>query len=297
MKLTFVLNNDAGAFDGHDTDHVETRITQPFRDAGYDVDLISVSGSELSDTLEDRRDRSDVLFAVGGDGSIATAAQTVAGSDTALGVLPFGTMNLVARDLGMGQWTDDLGRRLANGHRRLVDVGWLDDRIFLHSVLLGAFADLAGSREALRAGRSPLRWPSFLTSVSENLLADDVPIFDILLDGRHHHLATRSLMISNNKITDRSGLGLSRDALDKGKLYLYAPRDRTRLATLGTLLRFATGRWNRNPRLKRFKTKSGSIDTPARSLHVTIDGEIHELTTPLDFRIEPKGLKLWVPSE
>ena len=60
----------------------------------------------------------------GGDGTIAAAAQRLAGTGVPLGILPLGTMNLLARDLGLPTGLEAAAAALAHGHARAVDVVW-----------------------------------------------------------------------------------------------------------------------------------------------------------------------------
>jgi diacylglycerol kinase family enzyme len=88
----------------------------------------------------------DAVFAFGGDGTINEAAQGLVGSDVALGILPGGTTNVMARSLGIP--TDPieavafLAGRLRSGTKRRIDVGRIEDRYFLFSAGMGLDAEV-----------------------------------------------------------------------------------------------------------------------------------------------------------
>lgn len=94
--------------------------------------------------------RTPRILVAGGDGTIATAAHAVARSKTELAVLPGGTLNHFARDRGIPL---DLPRALdlaATGRSRPVDVGYLNDRLFLNTSSVGIYVDLARLRDRYR---------------------------------------------------------------------------------------------------------------------------------------------------
>lgn len=109
----------------------------------------------------------DLVLASGGDGTITAVASGVAGSGIALGVLPSGTGNLLARNLGVPL---DLGQALAvalTGAQQQVDVGFANGRPFVVMAGLGFDAEmLAGTREELkrRAG-----WAAYVLSALRHL--------------------------------------------------------------------------------------------------------------------------------
>lgn len=75
--------------------------------------------------------KADLVVAIGGDGTINEIIQELAGTETALGVLPYGTVNVWAREMGIP--LDDAGARhvLVHGRTRRIDLGCADGRYFL----------------------------------------------------------------------------------------------------------------------------------------------------------------------
>jgi hypothetical protein len=98
----------------------------------------------------------------GGDGTVRSAAQALAGADAALGVLPCSTMNLLAKDLGMPLDLAAAAVALARGRVVAIDLGEVNGEVFTCASLLGMPARLARFRERLRARRGPCRWLSLL---------------------------------------------------------------------------------------------------------------------------------------
>lgn len=79
----------------------------------------------------------DILLVAGGDGSVNRAAQACLERGATLGILPSGTANDFARNLNLPEDPDALCRLIARGRVERVDVGWLDDQLFLNVVHIG----------------------------------------------------------------------------------------------------------------------------------------------------------------
>jgi diacylglycerol kinase (ATP) len=116
-------------------------VVSPLQAAGWRVELAeTLSGSHATSVARQAAaEKFDAVFAVGGDGTIGQVANGLINTDTALGALPAGTMNVWAMELGLRtfEWpfgTDALAenaRLLANAPIRSVDVGLCNDHAFL----------------------------------------------------------------------------------------------------------------------------------------------------------------------
>jgi diacylglycerol kinase family enzyme len=208
----------------------------------------------------------DVLGVAGGDGSLAAVAGVASERGVPLVCVPFGTRNHFARDLGLDR-NDPIGALAAfDGSARRVDVGRAGDRLFLNNVSLGLYARLVHRREHHRRRREALaRVRSWFI-----VLTHREPL-GITIDGRPEE--TRLVLVSNNRYdVDFPTVG-ARERLDEGALYLYL---------LGS---GADGR-----RAERF-----TIEAAAGRLEAAIDGEPEVLKTPIEFRVEPRALRVLVP--
>jgi diacylglycerol kinase family enzyme len=177
--------------------------------------------------------------------------------------VPFGTRNHFARDLGLDR-DDPIGalRGFAGSERR-IDVGRADDRLFLNNVSLGVYARLVHRRERHRRRREAFARVRAWTS----LLTRRRPL-GITIDGEP--VETRIVLVANNAYgIDFPTIG-ARERLDEGELHLYVPGDER------------AG--------ERFV-----VDAAAGRLEAAVDGEPDVLQTPIEFRIEPRTLRVLVP--
>ena len=102
-------------------------------------------------------ERGDALLIVGGgDGTISAAASALVGTETRLGILPLGTLNHFARDLGIPADLDEAAELIAARQERRVDVGEMNGRIFINNSAIGLYPLMVVDRDLQRRrlGRS-----------------------------------------------------------------------------------------------------------------------------------------------
>lgn len=212
----------------------------------------------------------DALGMAGGDGSLGAVAQVALERDLPLVVIPFGTRNHFARDIGLDR--DDPIAALAafGGDERRIDVGRVNERLFLNNVSLGHYARLVHRRERHRRRREALARMRALF-----LLARDRTPLGLKVDGRD--VETHVALVANNDYAlDLFSLG-ERERLDEGQLHLYLAHG------------WLPGTWEERA------CDRVAIDSRRGRLEAAIDGEPAELETPLEFSIEPRALRVLLP--
>jgi diacylglycerol kinase family enzyme len=213
----------------------------------------------------------EALGVAGGDGSLAIVAGLAIERDLPFACIPFGTRNHFARDLGLDR-TEPVAAlaALVDGEELRVDVGRANDRLFLNNVSLGVYAQLVHRREHHRRRRN-----AFARLRALAIVASHRGPVDITVDGEP--IAARVVLVSNNAYAlDMLSIG-ARDRLDEGCLHLYAPRGVVRAG------------WEEREGVG-FK-----LDARLGRLRAAVDGEPAELETPIDFRVEPRALRVLVP--
>jgi diacylglycerol kinase family enzyme len=213
----------------------------------------------------------DVLGMAGGDGSLAAVAAVAVERGVPFVCIPFGTRNHFARDLGLDRG-DPIGALDAfAGEERSVDVGRVGDRLFLNNVSLGLYAFLVHRRERHRRRRELLaRLRALLLVAREHRRKERFTI-----DGEP--VAARVVLVACNDYSlDLFSIG-ERDSLEGGLLHLYVAHGFRRVT------------WDER------SAPALTIDSARRSLRAAIDGEPARLETPLEFRIQPRGLRVLVP--
>jgi diacylglycerol kinase family enzyme len=214
----------------------------------------------------------EVLGMAGGDGSLAAVAQVALEQDVPFVVVPFGTRNHFARDIGLDR-DDPLAAldAFTVGEERRIDVGWAGDRLFLNNVSLGLYARLVHRREHHRRRRDALaRLRALVLTLKDRRRRQR---FTIDCEA----VRARLVLVANNDYSlDLLSLG-ERERLDEGLLHLYVPHGFRRIT------------WD-----ERSCTEL-EIGSPLPRIRTAVDGEPVELDSPVRFRIQPRALRVLVP--
>ena len=238
------------------------------------------------------------LLVGGGDGTIRESARTLSKHNKAFGVLPFGTMNLLAHDIGIINLQQALSAYATAFRCEAVDAGFVNGEIFLCCASIGTMPEASVFREESRQGNDLLLIPRMFVFVLQNLEQNDGRRMSVKIDGGKHHIRTPALVVSNNRFAESSiwtQSNFKRASLTGGELAVYAPETRTHISRLRFLTRLLVGNWLKDPDLNEMTGRRITVKTRQRRDPVSIDGEVMELTEPLRFSLKPKCVKLLIP--
>jgi diacylglycerol kinase family enzyme len=292
--ITVILNPRARS---GQSDNIRSQLADLFGAAGLLLRLVSFgSGAEAVDAARHAAEAGDdAVVAAGGDGTISTVASALAGADMPMGVLPLGTLNHFAKDLGLPFDLGEAVKTIAARRTVKVDVGDVNGRTFLNNSSIGIYPDIVMEREALRH-QGYRKWTAFVAATARILRNYRGLVVKITAGGPAEIARTPFLLVGNNDYqTDGIHLG-ARSRLNGGLLSAYlAPRVHAR--ELPRLLVFAlAGRSRENHILESFAARELRVETPGRrSLRVALDGEVVRMTAPLHYRIRPMALRVIVP--
>lgn len=259
----FLLINPRSGSGGPSADELRAEAEQ----RGIETHVLR-EGEEAAEVA--RRSSGGVLGMAGGDGSLAQVAEVVIETDRQFVVVPFGTRNHFARDLGLDRDNPIAALAAFEGVERRVDVGRVNGDLFLNNVSLGLYAQLVHRREHHRRRRLELARLRALA-----MLARAPRPIGFTVDG--DPVAARVLLVGNNAYSlELFSLG-ERKRLDEGLLHLYAAE-----GLLPTTWEERTG--------ERF-----TIETRSHRVGAAIDGEPDDFDTPLELRIDPQALRVLLP--
>lgn len=296
-RVTVVLNGAAGALLTQ-ADAIEgTR--QLFEAVGLEADFVPPEHGTLPERIAHARDSgADAVVVGGGDGTIACAAQALAGGTVPLGILPLGTMNLMAHDLGLP--IDDLAaaiRVVSHGVERQVDVGEVNGHIFLCASMLGLPARLARYREQ-RRGRMLLvvRIWRMAAATLRALRRESFETVSLSAGAASERLRSVSLTIAVNAYdAQQAGRVFARTRLDGGELAIYVVR-RLHLADALRLTRaLVTHSWQDDRQIEQQRAQEVVVRSRRRAVRVMNDGEVMLIAPPLRYRVLPRALSVLVP--
>ncbi len=299
MKVHALLNRDGGTLRTTDLDVLKTFICDEFRLHGHEIEVETLSGEELAASLKTQAERNDldVLMVGGGDGTVSSAAASVAHSPIALAVLPAGTMNLFARSIQIPLELEEAVRALATGRIVEVDVASVNDEIFIHQFAVGLHARMVRTRDKLDYGsRVGKMWASTKAIMSAIYTLPLVDL-EIEIDGKRESIRTPAVAISNNLYGD--GHVPFADDPQAGKLGIYLMRSHARPAMLKMTMDMMRGAWKSNKDLTVTEAESIRIVYGGRKTHnrAVMDGELKTLDRVSDVSIQRRALKVVVPDD
>lgn len=239
------------------------------------------------------REECDVVFVAGGDGTVMAAVTALAGGETPLAILPSGTGNLLARNLGLPLGDEEAALRIGvSGRTMRIDVGVCEDRKF--AVMAGLGLDAAIMRDAPEGLKKAVGWPAYVVSAGKHLRGRGIRVAVTIDERETVNRRVRSVVVGNvGKL--QAGIPLLPDArADDGYLdvVLIAPRnvaDWVRVS--GRVLR-RTDVPDR--KMERFRARHVLIET-TRPEPRQLDGDVISDSDRMEISLEPKALPVRVP--
>ncbi len=268
---------------------IDAALTRPDRE----VKVVLAEGREMARSIRHAaRDGFDTLVVGGGDGSLSYAASVLAGTDVALGVLPLGTMNLLAYDIGLPRDLKGAMAALAEAKPMRIDVTKLNGRAFHGVSGVGFFTQMAMAREAGRHDRGG-RILGWLVALGKAVMRSGRLSLEIEIEGQRESIDAYAALVTNNPF---DAPGWHRSRLDTGLLEIHVAEERGALARIKAGADLLVENWRNNPGIHSFQARAVTIHgTRRRRTWVATDGEITRETLPLRYEVQPKSLTLLLP--
>ena len=290
---------------GHgDASAARAVIEQACGEAGRELHLMVVPDPRrLADLARQAVQRAQpvggVVVAAGGDGTINAVAQATLGSGCAFGVLPQGTFNYFSRNHGIPADTAQAMQVLLQHDALLVQVGLVNQQVFLVNASLGLYPKLLEDREAWKRQFGRSRLVAMGAGLMTLLSGHRSLRLEIDVHGETSEVRTPTLFVGNNALQLQQ-LGFQEaQAVDAGELAAVRLRPVGSGAMLWLLLRGALGRLGEADEVVNFSFKRLTVRQArpfaARRIKVATDGEISWLSLPLVFSVSPEPLLLIRP--
>jgi diacylglycerol kinase family enzyme len=269
-------------------------LTRAARGRGIKMRVLEPGEDATSAALEAADVGAESLAVAGGDGTVAAVAGVAVERNLPLVVVPTGTLNHFARDLGL-----DLARPLAaldacasRQHERRVDVGRINGRPFINNVSLGLYAEMLAD-PGYRQDKLGVAQAKLQAAVSDPKQRralritppDEAPLESIV-----------AVVVSNNPYEfarwDRLG---QRHRLDTGALQI-SVLDASTLDELERLLAGTLrGAIEFRPALRHWTSERLEMGALGEVVRAGVDGEPITLEAPLRFSVDPGALRVFVP--
>lgn len=298
MKAIVLLNSAAGALARNDPTLGPGAISSALAAAGVDAEIRAVPAAYLATEAQAAANCDvDVVIVGGGDGTISTVAGALVGSRKPLGILPLGTLNHFAKDLGIPLDLWDAARVIGAGRIGHIDVGEVNERIFINNSSLGVYPHMVLGREAVRSRFGTGKWFAMLWAMFKTFLR--FPLLKVRLTMGDRTVVRRSPLVfvgNNSYQLDLFHIG-QRTNLDRGELCLYIANAQTRWAMFQLTVRALFGRLKQARDFETFSLPDCLIESSRPRIHVAADGEVLSLSPPLQYRIRAGTLRVCLPEK
>lgn len=261
------------------------------------VDVLQGGGELLAATDRASGDGARMVVAAGGDGTVSAVASRLAGTGTVLGVLPMGTLNHFAKDLGLPMEIDAALDVLADGRTVAVDVGEVNDRVFINNSSIGIYPDIVLDRERQRRRLGRGKWPALLVACLNVLRRHPSLKVELQVEGERLLRRSPFVFIGNNRYQVEGFAIGSRTALDAGRLSLYMAHHGGRFGLLRLAVLALLHRLRQAEDFEMLEAAELVIRPERRQIRVAADGEVLAMQGPLRYRIRPGALQVRVPAQ
>lgn len=275
-----VVNPASGGGDGRD-------VIDELRTALPAAEIVALAeNDDVARLLAGAAGRAQVLAVGGGDGTVCAAAAAAMEADIPLLVLPAGTFNHFAKDLGLAELEDALDA-LATGHAVRIDVGDVNGQPFLNTASLGSYPEFVRRRERWepRVGK-PLAATIAMLSVLRHC-----PPLQARVDGKSRCLLM--LFVGSGQFTPTGFWPRWRRRLDSGCLDIRYVDTSKRTATLGLLAGTLTSALFRTARHVESRQHELTVEMAAGSGYLARDGEIDQAPCTARFTVRRQALTVY----
>ena len=237
----------------------------------------------------------EMIVVGGGDGTISAAAGAIAGTGTSLGILPLGTLNHFARDLGMPMKLDDAAKVIAAGQAREVDVAEVNGRTFINNSAIGLYPLMVIDRDLQqqRLGRS--KRLAMVVAALRTLARFHHDRLTLTVNDEQARLDTPLLFVGNNDYRIDIGAPGHRDSLQDGKLCVLVMRKKTRRGMIAASIRALLNRARPDDMVRLDDVARLRVASRRKHLPISVDGEVTALTSPLDYKVRKRAFKVIAP--
>lgn len=291
--IAVIINASAGA--GYTTDWVNN-LTEIFQRGGLDVQItLARDGAEIIAAAKRAiGEKPATIIAGGGDGTINAVASALIGTNIVLGILPLGTLNHFAKDLHIPLKLEEAARTIITGHHTKVDVGEVNGRFFLNNSSLGIYPSMVRDRENQQKKLGRSKWTAVGWASLKILRRYPFVNVRVTADGKEHTRLTPFVFIGNNEyLMEGFNIG-ERKCLNAGQLSLYVTQRTGRLGLLRLALRALFGRLRQAKDFDAYTAQEILIEVRRPHMHISTDGEVNVMETPLHYRVRPGALSVIV---
>lgn len=266
---------------------------------GVQCDVVRARNPEqvIEAARQAARSAYEVVIAGGGDGTINAIASELVGTGKRLGVLPLGTFNYFAREMGVPADLDAAFRTCFEGEPRSVTVGEVNGQVFLNNASIGLYPVILAVREQMyrRWGRARLiAYWSALTALFRLRLNMKLTL---TLNGERRIIRTPLLFVARNATQLEEFRVPGVHCIDQDGFSVYALKAVGRLGLVRIAWRTFIGKLEPHFDFDMICTGEMRVESRRMLRAVAFDGERVKMLAPLEFRVRQSALSILVPKK
>ena len=264
-----------------------------WRDHGWQVDLRPTrrAGDATHLAREAAAQGYQIVVAAGGDGTVNEVVNGLVGTQTALGVLPIGTVNIWAREMGLPMDLQRSAIAFLQARLEQIDLGQVGDRYFL--LMAGVGFDAAVTATIRSAEKKRFGAIAYVIQALQLAQKFEGVRAHIRIDGKRIRGRVLMVVIGNSQLYGGVVKLTAHAVLNDGLLDVCVIKGRTMLTAPLRLLSIFLRHYDRDPEVNYYRAQRVQV-LGRKVLPVQVDGDYLGMT-PMSFQVVPKSLWVLVP--
>jgi diacylglycerol kinase family enzyme len=288
-----ILNVHSGWNDGSGC---RRQLARKFEQSGVPLRVEEVrEGTDITSIVQDATTHSlTAVIAGGGDGTLNAVAQGLRDTPVPMAILPIGTLNHLARDLGIPLEVDRAIDALYHSREVAIDLGEVNGRVFLNNSIIGLYPAYRFARDR-RQRRGWAKWRAIGSAIFSVLRRK--PCLDVRLvaDGRELLRKTPYILVANNEHRMEGYRLGERDRFDQGRLWVYVMHPLSRWGLIRLAFSLLLGSFDKKEDFEVFPVESLRVTSRRKRIGVAVDGDVIRMKLPLEYRSLPAALRVLAP--
>ena len=299
-KLISIVMNKGAGHRAPEAEPIHELLVNYFTKHGFDVQLhLAEQPHDLTrmtqKAVAQHQQRTGVIVAAGGDGTLNTVAQILLHGSIPMGIIPLGTFNYVARALDIPLAPLDAAHVIVQGIQSAIHVGCVNQYIYLNNASIGLYPRMIEQREQDNSRFGRFRAVAMLSGFAVLMREHQKLKLKLSVDGQIEPIESPLVFFGNNQLQLQDFKLELAECAAQGKLAAVAITEVTRFQMLTLIARLQLGTFEQAQEVTAFCAEQIRIDSKARQMKVAIDGEIVQVKTPLHFSVAQDALLMIVP--
>jgi YegS/Rv2252/BmrU family lipid kinase len=295
MAPIVVLLNRGGGAVAADAG-IADKVARALEAADVEAEIELIDGGDCAVRCRTVSERGDALLVVGGgDGTIGAAASALVGTETSLGILPLGTLNHFARDLGIPTDLGEAAKLIAGRNDRRVDVAEMNERIFINNSAIGLYPLMVLDRDLQRKRFGRSKRLAMIVASLRTLIRFNHQRLTLTVNDEKERVDTPLLFVGNNDYRIDLGAPGQRETIEDGRLSVFVMRKKTRRGLIAASARALLDRSRADDMVQIDNVERLRVSSHRSALPVSLDGEVVRAAPPFEYRIRKKALRVIAP--